>query len=80
MKISEAIDFCLQYQKANSKINTVRCYEFLLGKFNITLHSLTGIWNLKKLRRLSRFFPISLMERSKTQSDADIWLYQRFLI
>ena len=33
MKISEAITFCLQYQKANSKANTVKNYEFLLGKF-----------------------------------------------
>ena len=33
MKISEAIDFCLQYQKANSKNNTVKNYEFILGKF-----------------------------------------------
>lgn len=35
MKISEAIKFCLQYQKANSKVNTVKNYEFLLGKFEI---------------------------------------------
>jgi len=34
MKISEAIDFCLQYQKANSKNNTLKNYEFILGKFN----------------------------------------------
>jgi integrase len=33
MKIYEAIKFCLQYQKANSKVNTVKNYEFLLGKF-----------------------------------------------
>ena len=33
MKISEAITFCLHYQKANSKVNTVKNYEFLLGKF-----------------------------------------------
>jgi len=33
MKISEAITYCLQYQKANSKANTVKNYEFLLGKF-----------------------------------------------
>ena len=33
MKISEAIDFCLQYQKTNSKNNTVKNYEFVLGKF-----------------------------------------------
>jgi len=33
MKISEAINFCLQYQKANSKNNTVKNYEFVLGKF-----------------------------------------------
>jgi len=32
MKISEAIKFCLQYQKANSKVNTVKNYEFVLGK------------------------------------------------
>jgi len=36
MKISEAITFCLQYQKANSKINTVKNYEFVLGKFGFT--------------------------------------------
>lgn len=33
MKISEAIRFCLQYQRANSKGNTVKNYEFVLGKF-----------------------------------------------
>lgn len=33
MKISEAIKFCLQYQKANSKVNTVKNYKFVLGKF-----------------------------------------------
>ena len=33
MKTQEAIKFCLQYQKANSKVNTVKNYEFLLGKF-----------------------------------------------
>ena len=29
MKISEAIEFCLQYQKSNSKNNTVKNYEFV---------------------------------------------------
>ena len=38
MKISEAITFCLQYQKANSKVNTVKNYEFLLGKFGIIFY------------------------------------------
>ena len=33
MKISEAINFCMQYQKVNSKINTIKNYEFVLGKF-----------------------------------------------
>jgi integrase len=33
MKISEAISFCLQYQESNSKNNTVKNYEFVLGKF-----------------------------------------------
>lgn len=33
MKISEAIKFCLQYQKANSRINTIKNYEFVFGKF-----------------------------------------------
>jgi integrase/recombinase XerD len=33
MKISESIKFCLQYHKANSKANTVKNYEFVLGKF-----------------------------------------------
>ncbi len=33
MKISEAIKFCLQYQKGNSKVNTVKNYKFVLGKF-----------------------------------------------
>lgn len=33
MKVSEAISFCLHYQKANSKDNTVKNYEFILGKF-----------------------------------------------
>ncbi len=36
MKTSEAIAFCLQYQKANSKVNTVKNYEFVLGKFGHT--------------------------------------------
>jgi len=33
MMISEAIYFCLQYQKANSKNNTIKNYEFVLDKF-----------------------------------------------
>lgn len=33
MKITEAIKFCLQHQRANSKGNTVKNYEFVLGKF-----------------------------------------------
>lgn len=33
MKISEAINFCLQYQKANSRVNTIKSYEYVLGKF-----------------------------------------------
>lgn len=36
MKISEAINFCLQYQKVNSKKNTIKNYEFILGKFEYT--------------------------------------------
>lgn len=38
MKISEAIHFCLQYQKANSRINTIKNYEFVLGKFEVAFH------------------------------------------
>lgn len=45
MKISEAIKFCLQYQKANSKVNTVKNYEFLLGKF--------GIYNDRELESIT---------------------------
>lgn len=33
MKISKAIKFCLQYQNANSKANTVKNYAFVLNKF-----------------------------------------------
>lgn len=33
MKISSAIEFCLQYHKINSRPNTIKNYEFLLGKF-----------------------------------------------
>lgn len=33
MKVSDAINFCLQYHKINSRPNTVKNYEFLLGKF-----------------------------------------------
>ena len=33
MKISEAINFCLQYHKINSRNNTIKNYKFLLGKF-----------------------------------------------
>lgn len=38
MKISEAIRFCLQYQRANSKSNTARNYEFVLGRFATAFH------------------------------------------
>ena len=34
MKISKAINFCLQYQKSNSKAKTVSHYEFVLGKLS----------------------------------------------
>ena len=33
MKVSDAINFCLQYHKINSRPNTIKNYEFLLGKF-----------------------------------------------
>ena len=33
MKVSAAISFCLQYHKINSRPNTIKNYEFLLGKF-----------------------------------------------
>jgi len=33
MKVSDAIIFCLQYHKINSRANTVKNYEFILGKF-----------------------------------------------
>lgn len=36
MKISKAINYCLQYQQTNSKANTVKNYEFVLGKFKAT--------------------------------------------
>jgi len=34
MKISATIEFCLQYHKINSRPNTIKNYEFLLGKFD----------------------------------------------
>ena len=37
MQISEAINFCIQYHKINSRNNTIKNYEFLLGKFRVTL-------------------------------------------
>ena len=33
MKISKAVNFCLQYQQSNSKENTIKNYKFVLGKF-----------------------------------------------
>lgn len=33
MKVANAVNFCLQYHKINSRLNTVKNYEFLLGKF-----------------------------------------------
>jgi hypothetical protein len=33
MKVSDAINYCLQYHKINSRTNTERNYVFLLGKF-----------------------------------------------
>lgn len=33
MKVANAINFCQQYHKINSRPNTVKNYEFLLGKF-----------------------------------------------
>jgi integrase len=46
MKISEAIKFCLEYQKANSKVNTVTNYEFVLGKFG-------NIYNDRELKSIT---------------------------
>jgi site-specific recombinase XerD len=34
MKVFQAIEFHLQYQKANSKKNTVKTCEFVLSRFN----------------------------------------------
>ena len=33
MKIADAITYCLQYHKINSRPNTLANYKFLLGKF-----------------------------------------------
>ncbi len=38
MRISEAIKFCLEYQKGTSRINTIKNYEFVLGKFENAFH------------------------------------------
>ena len=38
MKVSDAIIFCLQYHKINSRPNTVKNYEFLLGKFKTSFN------------------------------------------
>jgi integrase len=46
MKISQAIKFCLEYQKSNSKVNTITNYEFLLGKFG-------NIYNDRELRSIT---------------------------
>jgi hypothetical protein len=35
MKVSSAINFCLQYHKIRSRANTIRSYTFLLSKFGI---------------------------------------------
>jgi len=33
MKVSQAVDFHLQYHQANSKKNTVKTCEFVLNRF-----------------------------------------------
>ena len=33
MKVSDAITFCMQYHKINSRPNTIKNYTFLLGRF-----------------------------------------------
>lgn len=33
MKITEAVEFCLQYQSVHSKKRTIEQYEYVLGKF-----------------------------------------------
>lgn len=33
MKVSQAVHYHLEYHKANSQQNTLRCVEFVLGKF-----------------------------------------------
>ncbi|MBU4326506.1 MAG: phage integrase N-terminal SAM-like domain-containing protein, partial [Proteobacteria bacterium] len=35
MKVSSAINFCLQYHKISSRTNTIKNYTFLLSKFGI---------------------------------------------
>jgi hypothetical protein len=39
MKVPDAINFCLQYHKINSRPNTIKNYEFLLGKFRVHIGS-----------------------------------------
>jgi len=34
MKVSDAINFCMQYHKINSRTNTIKNYSFLLIKFD----------------------------------------------
>ena len=33
MKVSQAVAFCLEYHKSNSRQNTIRGYEAILSKF-----------------------------------------------
>ena len=68
MKISKAIDFCLQYQKANSKNNTVKNYEFVLGKFGTAFNG-RELGSIKQ-RRLFLSWPNSPMAKSKIQNGA----------
>jgi site-specific recombinase XerD len=47
MRVSEAIEYYLQYHRMNSQKNTMRSYEFILGKLccylgNRELESLTS--------------------------------------
>jgi hypothetical protein len=34
MKVSKAVDYCLEYHRTNSKKNSIRPYEFVLSRFD----------------------------------------------
>ena len=78
VKVADAITYCIQYHKINSRPNTLANYRFLLGKFG-------NIYNDRAIDSISTeeiiaFWADITEGENKTPNEADTRVCQLFFI